>query len=324
VFVVSTGAGGSVVLRVNGREVTARSSVPLRANQWYFVRIERAGGNLTLRLDSQAPRGLVMAELAREAGLPPGVLAEAVVRAFVRSELPLVPTRLSSAYRRLAKLAKGSGRSARELARIDAIAQRKGLVLSDETVAEIAGYAGGQDLSHSQAGEREGGSGAGHQDPVEALERAVRSSIRLSETADHPIQLFNHVVGEGDHWVIVPIDTPGVNLRSTLRLLIARAFATGHDRQTGAVRDAVLSVERSEGNEEGQWLFRLKPAQGGLKVEFVSGPAHPGIQAEVDRLARHLEPSGIHLRTQGGGEREADGFSQRFGGDIMKSVDSSA
>ncbi len=322
VFVEEVGAGGSVVLRLGGRRVPATTPFPLRKGEWYVVRPQKVAGRLSLRLESQVSRAVMSAEIARSAGMPDDAVSEAIVRAFLRTGLPLLPDRLQRVYRRVLSASKGRHRDAKELARLEALAERKGLFFDDDLWELIGSFSGrgrsdgrGDAGAHARSMAQSDESGRSG----EPNESDVRAAFRLSAEADHPIQLFNHVVGEGDHWVIVPIEAPGTDVQASLRIRIPRGYALGTDRSLPAVREAVLVVT-SGGS---RWLFGLQPTGTGLRVVFLSQPDAKGRIPGLDDLSTRLGDLGIRFDQNTLSPRSDDGFSQTDGLDIMTSVDSS-
>ncbi len=323
VFVEEVGAGGSVVLRLGGRRVPATTPFPLRKGEWYVVRPQKVAGRLSLRLESQVSRAVMSAEIARSAGMPDDAISEAVVRAFLRTGLPLLPDRLQRVYRRVLSASKGQRRDAKEVARLEALAERKGLFFDDDLWELIGSFSGRgesdcRDDAGAQARSRAKNDESGR--PGEPNESSVRAAFRLSAEADHPIQLFNHVVGEGDHWVIVPIEAPGTDLQASLRIRISRGYALGTDRSLPAVREAILVVTSGDS----RWLFGLQPSGTGLRVVLLSQPDERGEIPGHDDLAARLGDLGIRFDQTTLSPRSDDGFSQSDGLDIMTSVDSSA
>jgi hypothetical protein len=323
VFVEDVAAGGSVVLRLHGRRLLAATQFPLRKGEWYVVRALRVDGRLSLKLESQVSRAVMAAEVAKSAGLPENAISEAVVRAFLRTGLPLIPERLLRVYRRVLAESRRTGRDAREFARLEALAERKGLVFGDDPW-EIFGSGRGSSGSGGRGGHDAHGQGesCGSQDGKRGApdESQVRECFRLSAEADHPIQLFNHIVGEGDHWIVVPISAPGTNLDASLRMRIPRAYALGADRRQPAVREATLVVTQGDS----RWLFGLQPTKTGLRVVLLSQPEGAAEPAGLSGLVDRLGQWGITFATDALDARWDDGFSQTDGADIMTSVDSSA
>ncbi len=322
VFVEEVGAGGSVVLRLGGRRVLATTQFPLRKGEWYIVRPQKIAGRLSLRLESQVSRAVMSPEIARSAGMPDNAISEAIVRAFLRTGLPLLPDHLQRVYRRVLSASKGQRRDAKELARLEALAERKGLFFDDD-LWELIGSLGGRGQSDgggdtgADARSREKGDGFGRSG--EPNESDVRAAFRLSAEADHPIQLFNHVVGEGDHWVIIPIEVPGTDLQASLRIRIPRGYALGTDRSLPSVREAVLVVT----NGGSRWLFGLRPTGTGLRVVHLSQSEAKGEISGLGELAARLSDLGIRFDEATLLPWSDDGFSQSDGLDIMTSVDSS-
>ncbi|MEE8441661.1 MAG: hypothetical protein V3S41_08075 [Spirochaetia bacterium] len=322
VFVEKVGAGGSVVLRIEGRRILATTQFPLRKGQWYVMRPQQVAGRLSLRLESKVSRLVMPAEIVRSAGMSDDAISEAVVRAFIRSGLPLLPARLQRAYRKVLSVSRGRHREVKELARLEALAEGKGLVFEDDLWDVIGSYGsrGQQDGGgDSGAHARRGAKGVGGGRSVEPKESDVRGSFRLSAEADHPIHLFNHVVGEGDHWIVVPIDAPGADLQASLRIRIPRGYALGTDRSLPAVREAVL-VATCEGS---RWVFGLQPTGSGLRAVLLSQSDGRANVSGLSDLAVRLGNLGIRFDHDRIAVQLDDGFSQNDAPDIMTSVDSS-
>jgi hypothetical protein len=277
-------------LRVGASLFSARTSMGLRSGEWYIMRPVKTGAELQLRVESHLPRPVGNAEVARGAGLPPGPLGEAVVRAFIRSGLGLDPARLQQVMRRVLSDEKDPLRSP-ERARTHAIALEKGLRADGEFMDAILGTldghtgAGGSGNRHNW----KDGPGAEQAEESERLERAVRDAFSFSDSADHPLQLFNHIVGVGDHWIVVPVNVHGAPITATLRICVPRAFALGTDPASPPVREATLAVEAGAQ----RWLFGLVPDGDGFRARILAAD-------------------------------DSDGFSLGWGEDIMSSVDSSA
>ena len=321
VLVEDVAAGGSVVLRLGGRRLLATTPFPLRKGDWYVVRPAEAAGKLSLRLESQVSRSVMAAEVARSVGLPDNAVSEAVIRAFFRTGLPLIPQRLQRAYRRALVAARRSGRDSREFARLEALSERKGLLFEDdpwETIGGARGSSGSGRDSHPDPHSHGEANVPGRERPPD--ESQVRACFRLSAEADHPIQLFNHVVGEGDHWIVVPISAPGTDMEASLRMRIPRGYALARDRGQPAVREATLVITRGES----RWLFGLQPTSAGLRVVLLSHPDAEARPLDLGDLADRLGESGITLNRDSLSVAWDDGFSQTDGADIMTSVDSSA
>lgn len=337
VFVEEIGTGGSVVLRLKGKRVPATTAFPLRKGAWYVVRRQQAADRISLRIESKVSRTVMPAEIARSAGLPSDAISEAVVRAFIRTGLPLLPERLQHACKRVIAAFRGKHQRAGELARFEALSQRKGLFFGDD-VADVVGWFGGHgpsdggDSRDTRAASKGDGRKSGTPGNLTAAE--VRRSFRLSAQADHPIHLFNHVVGEGDHWVVVPINAPGCDLEASLRIRIPRGYALGNDRSLPAVREAVLLVLCGET----RWLFGLQPTGSGLRVVLLSRQGVEGSKPEpgdladslgdfangLDDLANRLRDAGMTFDLDPLSASSDDGFSQTDGPDIITSVDGSA
>lgn len=341
VFVEDVGAGGSVVLRIAGKRFHAVTSLGLRKGEWYLARSHPSHGQIRLKVVQQVPRPVQIAELARSADLPADGISEAVVRAFLRSGLPLDSGRLTRAYRRLSSRLKDDPRRMRELARLDAITAKKGLEMDIETLTAILdpGHPSGGEHSSGDTRRRENDDDSGGEMSSDRVEQRVRGAFAMTDDPDHPLQLFNHTVGEGEHWVIIPIRVPGSMLEASLRLRIPRARALGIGGRPGggggdAARVETPSMEPDAGvlavgDGVRQWRFALRLGPGERHVR-IAGDEFPAGSGDAQRLRSVLNDLGYSLKL----DEEAgdahydpgaeDGFSLAGSEDIMTSVDSSA
>jgi len=306
VFVERVGPGGSVILRFGGRRLSATTSFPLRAGETYEVRSEVEGRQVLLRVLAQVPRSVAATEVAESLGMQPGLLSEAVVRAFLRSGLALEKAKLNVSVRKVAAARNGKVRES-EFARLDALAARKGLDLTEgELLALLGGWTSNED--EGEPGERR----EKKQLTRMPTEQDVRRSFGAGPSASHALHYFNHIVGDGDHWIIVPLRVAESGLSASLRIRIPRGGALGVG-PADAFREAALIVEV----RNSRWVFSLRPKHGGIQAAFVSGPE--GGEDALQRSGLGIAVETESVRRDGG----HDGFSWAEGADIMKSVDSS-
>jgi hypothetical protein len=320
VFVENVAAGGTVILRVGSERIQAKTTLPLRAGEWYVVRPERGGAQLSLRVESHLPRQVVAAEIGRSAGLPENSLGAAVVEAFIRSGLALKAASMQRAYRAVERYVRISGREEREAARLAALLDGKGLPLSEEFVGLLGGAFGQQERESRHGRDQRHEASESGSDKRQRAPSAgeVRSAFSLAEDANSPLQLFNHVVGAGDHWVIVPLAGTDA-LRASLRLRLPRGAALGNAPHL-EFREASLVVER--GDE--RWVFGVTPAGQGMRAVLLSGPGpRRGKGEDWSLLERRLLELGVRWEA-GTADESPDGFSTVGAPAIIASVDSSA
>lgn len=307
------------MLRAGNSTVRATTLYPLRQGEWYVVRPEMSRGRVSLRVEGQVARDLVASEIIRHVGLPESDLAGNLVRAFVRAGLPLEAGRLQRVYRQLT----GSGRDktgdTREIARLAALAERKGLGAVEGLLEAVLGAQGRpEDFSRRDRG---GGKGR-DSEPARRGADGVRAAFALGEKAETPLQLFNHMTGEGDHWIIVPISLAGGEVRASLRIRVPRSYALGSDPAAPAYREAVVVAE----NAGRRWVFGLQPSSEGTKVILLSEEGAPWDAAAVgiDELAERLKRAGANFHHAVISKDSNDGFSSADAPAIMASVDSNA
>ena len=315
VFAEHTAAGGSVVLRVGTVRVQATTLFPMRQGEWYVVRPEYVRGQMTLRVEQHLPRLMVPSEIARQTGLPQSDAALNLVRAFVRTGLPLESARLQQVYRRVFGSRREDDGDSRERARLAAILERKGIPADAALIGGILGDA-------ALTGDREQGRDRKeHRDPPEErdVREAVHNAFRLDDEARSPLQLFNHLVGAGDHWVVIPIGMKGGRV-ATLRIRVPREHALGISTKSYPYSEALLITEW----EGERVVFAIVPSEKGVNVTLLGEESKAPPSGLLAELRESMERIGGTLRTAEIARESHDGFSTADAPGIIASVDSSA
>ncbi len=357
-LVVEGRRGDALLVRIGTRVLTARVQGDVRPGGVYRAEVVSTGRTLVLRT-LERPAGpaerLDAGALARSHGLPSGHDSEAVIRAFVRSGLPLQAERLSLALRRV----RSSPRlTVAERARLAAVLEDKGLLDANAAWDRAVVGAGGGSSDDGRDGADERGRGAGeHNDPdrrgsddrhdsdasdpaqdapddspqqpaIAAAE--VETAFRAGPEADDLLQLVNHRAGRDDTWVLVPIEFgSGVDLSASVRMRLRHP--SGGGAASGAqprFLEAVLDV-RSAG---GRWTFAIHPAGGSLRVNALATPGASELDASdrtVDappwsELAERLGRLGIDFDHSLMSKDSNDGFSTEESAAIIQSIDSRA
>ncbi|TVR33521.1 MAG: hypothetical protein EA404_04690 [Spirochaetaceae bacterium] len=316
--VVESLGDGRWRVSLNGRVLTARSSLALAPGQTFTTRVERTAGTLLLRLDSQSS----VSEFLQTNNLPSDALTRAVVEALMRSGLPLEASQIRQLRAILSRDSPGS--SAAERARLIALATAKKLQLSPEALDSLLQYGGDRghgDRAPDQRGDqRRGGQQA------DSEEQIVRGAVkRSSPTAEHPAQLFNHAPGApDDHWVIIPISysADGVQHDASLRLCLS------HDRRSTLRGALVVHAESRRWGFEWQ-MSDGRPAQLTLhppqhySADAVGSIARP-IARQLEQLKAILRQFGVQSVDIGESSADFDGFSSDLPMDIMSSIQEDA
>ncbi len=316
VYVERAAAGGTVVLRAGNTLVRATTLFPLRQGEWYVVRPEFSRGRLSLRVERHVPRPVVASDIAREVGIPQDKTALNLVRAFVRTGLPLEPERIQRVYRRLSGMQRHRGEDTREKTRLAAILERKGLWVDGAMVEAVLG-SGGESQDGKRRREEKDDS---RREEKPSIRKLVRDAFALSEEAESPLQLFNHMIGEGDHWVVIPIRSGDDGVEASLRIRVPRGFALGQNDGQAAYREALLVTER-----DGEtYVFALHPSTVGVRVTLLEGDGKAvGAAMDAD-LAEHLAAIGATFHHAPISNDSSDGFSSEEVAGIIASVDSTA
>lgn len=252
------------------------------------------------------------AEAASGRPLPDG--SDVLVRAFLRSGLPIDPARLAVA-RRVA-LRPGNVESSR-VARVVALLEEKGLLdsslVADRVVRLFTPEDSGEKSDTGRQNDQktlDGSDEPGDSGAAELVREDVEHSFQGTQQAGDPLQLFNHRRGRGSHWILVPIESaalPGLDAVLAVDLAGDQAFGT-----------AYLHVGF------GNWtsIFRLKESSTGPVVSVLS---HDGIGTgdPSQELAEILSRVGATLDGDASSHGPHDGFSDGNDPAIIRPVDRS-
>lgn len=336
--------GDALFVRIGTRLLQARVQGDVRPGGVYRAEVLSTGRTLVLRTLERPAERLDLPALVRAHSLPPGADSEAVVRAFIRSGLPLQAERLALALRRV----RSSQRlSVAERARLAAVLEDKGLLDAQEAwsraiVGSGGGMAdeerGGPGRHDTPGGKRDGDGGeqdggdaaAGESDEASAPEEQVgsgevREAFRAGSEAGDVLQLVNHRSGRDGAWILVPIEFSGdVDLSASVRMRLRHPSAAHASGEQPRFLEAVLDV-RSEGR---RWTFAIHPAGESLRVNLLAAPenASGGSDGEPpwNELSDRLQRIGIDFDTALMSKDSNDGFSTEESPDIIQSIDSRA
>lgn len=348
-LVVEGRRGDALSVRIGTRVVRARVQGDVRPGGAYRAEVVSTGRTLVLRTLERPTEPLDAAALARAHSLPAGTDSEAVVRAFVRSGLPLQAERLALALRRI----RSSQRlSVAERARLAAVLEDKGLLDAQEAWDRAVVGAGGGSADEKRDGARGDDAPSGGRDdqqgrdtPAEQADDPsdgssdaadlvigvddLREAFRAGGEADDVLQLVNHRRGREDAWILVPIEFRGdVDLHASVRLRLRHPSAVNAPGEPPRFLEAVLDV-RSEGR---RWTFAIRPSGDSLRVNALASPevaadspsGGTGGGPPWDELAERLRQIGIDFDHTLMSKDSNDGFSTEESVAIIQSIDSRA
>ena len=320
------------MLGIGGRVIAATSERNLSPGMTFQAQVRIEGGTVLLQPYEQIGAQEGALRFLGAEGLPRDELSVTILRALLRSGMPLDPAHIRNVYAFFRNRESVSPR----MVRAYLLMQQKGLSPSEEGVDRfidaLDGYAGRRDGGAGDGGayggarddadRRRGGQHNSEGKPTKA-EDTVREVVqRRDEEADDLIHAFNHLRGEGGHWIVVPfsVDTDdGRSYRGSIRVHFSGSRPT-FDR-------AAVSAE----GERGRWEFELvrgggrEPGGGepggGTRVFYPEGEAPPADL--LGDLAERMGPLGFgRLDAESGGD--FDGFSTGGSADILRGIDTEA
>ncbi len=198
--VIQSLAGGKWQVSQNGKLLAIRSTVNLVPGQWIRARAEVSGKSILLHLVSMSeskPREL----LSAPSEVLGGKETEFLLLAFRRAGLHVD----NALFARAKKVFKRISKQNRTSAAVIAALAEKDISPDPGVVDHIAGLLewSNKDQRRWSRKERSDDERAA-KDTVESIKKKLMSQVERSTEEDGLLQLFNHVKGEGESWILIP------------------------------------------------------------------------------------------------------------------------
>ena len=328
-LVVGKQGSNRYVLQIAGHRLTAHSSLNLQLGQALRARVDAQAGTVYLRVQNEQSHSLRV--FLQQQGLPVDKSAEAVVRSFVRSGLPLDPAEIRQARALLQRVRTPAERSAR----LVAILWDKGARPSEDFVHSLFSAVEGEPSDTGSEGRRQDPGRHSHENPSDDADGGAHEGQEpekqdpdkqgeedgdeedeevSSSEAVTPLQLFNALKGREGRWLVVPFALQGSeeSYRGSLRLFL--------DGTSGEYRIAVCTVREERVSFDIAWnrgaaLAHLYPRD---------EQSERRVTAEVKELERRLAPFGIAEVRVHESTEFFDGFSTDEAADIIPRIDERA
>jgi hypothetical protein len=324
-FLVESSARGRGVLRLsNGAVIKARLDGHFVSGKWYQATAVRRAGHVVLQQANALTGSPVQA--ASKLGLPQDKVSEAIIRAFIREQLTLDPRALKTAYRRVSR---GPAERREERARLTAILHRKGLLESEDLWERLIGVIDADGSDHHHRRDERGTEERGHRSGTTVRERkkqlrdSVAASVVTTDVPNDLLQLFNHVAGDQDHWMMIPLRaSQSESQHATLRLHVPGHMLDSSPRKEIDFDFAILDVKEGEN----EWTFALRRLEQGeqrLEVSLLREKGRSPTERERSAFEAALKRIGVSFSPETGSNEStpSDGFSQGASGDILPNAD---
>ncbi len=285
---------GKWAVSIKGKVIPARSDVELVPGSSIKAQILSSGDRLVLKIMKDNPRPIQ--QLLSGLGIAQDGVCEAIVTSLVASDLKVTQEIVTKIRKTMERMKKDDIKSARILALI----LSKNIDISNPNIDELfqllsygnsAGN-GEQKEKHRENGEREPGE----------KKRIKKAVMRTSENPDNLLQVFNHLNGDPNNWIVIPFsfDEQGEDFEGAIRVL--------YNTKTRKTEKVVLSISVS-GNPV--FSFFMHPANDTISVKMFS--ADPDFDASHNENFRDLT---IKLQNKGAkiddivyNEEDFDGFT---------------
>lgn len=304
------------MLGIAGRAVPAYSERALAAGMIFRAQVRVDGGTVFLQPYQEVGGQEGALRFLAAEGLPRDDLSVTILRALLRSGMPLDPGRIRGAYAFFRNREQASPRTVRAYL----LMQEKGLEPSAEALDRFIEASEG----FSGRGNERRGDRRGSKRERESPEDTVRELVtRRQEEPDDLIHAFNHLRSERGHWIVVPFAADageGAGEEATVYRGSIRIHFAGEQPRFDR---AVVSVEGAGG----RWEFELalgdarQPGRAGVRVFTPDGSEPPA--AVLGDLRERLAALGLGPVSVDSGEN-FDGFSTDESLDILKGIDTEA
>ncbi len=317
------------MLGIGGRVIAATSERSLSPGMTFQAQVRIEAGTVLLQPYEQLGAQESALRFLGTEGLPRDDLSVTILRALLRSGMPLVPGHIRNVY----AFFKNRDSVSPRMVRAYLLMQQKGLSPSEEGldrfIDALDGYGGRRDGAgdggahggaHDDADRRRGEAKKGGKRGTPADDTVREIVERRDDEAGDLIHAFNHLKGESGHWVVVPFsveDNEGLEYRGSIRIHFSG------DR--GTFDRAAVSAE----GVRGRWEFELVRGGGGAGGESAGGTRvlyPPGEAPPTDmlgELAERLLPLGFGS-VDAEPEGDFDGFSTGESVDILRGIDTEA
>ncbi len=296
-------SNGRFLVSIDGKLYPAYTDVQLKPEDRIRAQIHWQGDKLLLHMNREQD---AFNRYSLQEGIPQDKTSLMLFEALKRNGAALHPDVFLKAREILARTKHPDQRKARLLS----ILIDKGISVQPETLEELSMFVSKKDSS----GEKQQSYSHKKQSRQELKQELIREALKVSETGDHPLQIFNHAGAKHDNWVLIPytLSRNDVELYGTIRLLLKHG--------TEEIRTMVLEVQTAGS----MWEFVLIGTNRGKR----SLRLYTDNNAEEKKARKHLEElksifggHGIDVCDSIGHTECFDGFSEVFPGEALEKVD---
>jgi hypothetical protein len=313
------------LVSLKGKQLQVRSEIPLMRGDVRKARVLFERGHLFLKLlPRQKPAAA--AQILQEHGLPVNREYTTLIESLMRSGLPLKEELIQYAAKLLFSRNRGD---IRRFGRFIAVLLDKGLRAAPEKVEElfhsVEGEPEGQDTA-SEERRRRGGQdrhgqprrrskqeepeqeGSAHTDapPVTPPEAGdIRSQCMRRGEPEHGLQLWNHLEGGRDNWIVIPLAWQHGDTRIEGRLRLHR-----QGNRTDRFTLSVFGTHR--------WHFSgcLVEGERSLRIYSSMGALPEGSARHLERLRENLHNEEIEIDDTINREEEFDPYESGYRQDL--------
>jgi len=304
-----------------GRVYPAQTQLELLPEQIIRVKVVKTGSQLQFKIIndtfSAAPKDAIpgsITELMKKLGFAEDPVIKQIITALIRSEMPIDPVFIRKIREKMEKEKKSGDNVIRLLVNLLGKKIDISTIKIDELL-QVLDYGSNQEQDgtphNKQQQKRQLTSGQLKQHFTNIIENK-EETVKVQQ--DNLLQMFNHLRGKDDSWVIIPYEflTTEMLFTGNLRLLL--------NTKNQEIKKAVLIVNQTNGDK---WSFFINPVKNQLNVlVFSNKKLYIDKKSEsFNTLILNLQNNGVKIDDKIYDDKYFDGFYPVFVPEEYKTID---
>jgi len=288
---------------VKGRVFSAYSDIDLIPGQKIKVLVNNSGNKLLLHVKETKTE--LLNNIMKQMGTTDN-LSRLILTSLIRSKIPISSEIISKIKHHLLKSKKNHKRAARNLA----VILKKNIDISGEGIDSILNIFESDPNPNKDNNKQK--EELKHQNDIK---KALKKQIeKTTETGDHPLQLFNHLNGKEENWIVLPynFNIDGLEYNGKIKML--------YDFYNKKIIKFVFSVKSMYNTE---WDIYCRENNNYTNVSiFCNNSVYKKIfDKKCSRLELSLKHMDIQIDADLHTDSEFDGFSPDWDDISLKKID---
>ncbi len=290
---------------VKGKVFSALSDIDLIPGQKLKALVNQSGNKLYFQI--QDSKSELLHNIMNQFGASDN-LSKLILTSLIRSRMPITSGILHKIRNYLLRNKKNNKRTARSLS----ILLKKNIDISSEGIDSVLKILDFDDGNQKDKNKQKYKDEPEHKEKIKtALKKQIE---KTSRTGDHPLQLFNHLNGKEENWIIIPynFNIDGIQYKGKIKML--------YDYYNNKIVKFVFSVKSIYNSE---WDIYCKENNNNTKlIVFCNNLKFKKIfEKQIELLKIAFNKQNIEIDTKLHSAIEFDGFSSDWDDISLKKID---